>query len=476
MRMLPVLLLLAPLLVQCKKDDLVSDPNARRPLEGIDPSGGKDGSPSGLEAPDGGQDLKEQALDTVLSISLSDAEPAAAKDVAKTPQPAAPEDVVAAADEATAAEDAAPAAEADVQPAVPLPKATDPAGPQQVFDRFQALVKEAEIAKGTQLLEEWLKVAPKDQVNRTNLARTYIQLGQLESAVPHLAQLTSDKPDDSELWAHYARVLTKLGRHSQAVDAFQKSWGLKSDDVDVGLDYARTLSKVGRYGEAVAVLESAQRLGLKKEEVLAELAATLAVSGQYPKALEIYQRLQEMKPSLETALTLAQLAHKFQKCDDVVATLTPYEAKFTNEIPYLLLADCFKQREEWQAVEKWLSQAVGKTPDCYDCRVLLGDALSQRSLYAQAEPHYRKAVTLKPADHRAYLQLGQVLALQGKHKEAAVAMGQANERQPNDAAVLEPYCIELGASGQRDAAWRVWGQLNDVNPEAAKRIQSSLPK
>ncbi len=480
MRVALCLLLLSLLTAQCKKTDPGADVAARKSLDVKGPSAGLDVSPSGLSKPqpDALGDA-EQSLDTVLAISLKD--PA---DAATAP---ANEDVKTAPDSMNQAQDATPApadaAPADLLPDVPatakplnLPPPADPASPQIIFDRFQALVKEAEISEAIRLLEEWLKVAPKDSINRQNLARTYIQLGQFEPAIPHLAQLTTDKPQDGPLWAHYARALAKLERYSQANDAFRKAYDINTDDIDLVLDFSRSLGKSGRYSEASTILETGLKLNVRKDELLAEWAAILALAGQYPKALEIYQQVQGLKPTLENAITLAQLAHKFQKCDDVVAALTPFEAKFTTDVPYLLLSDCLSQRSEFPAAAIWLQKATTKIPGCVECELALGDALAMQKLFSQADPHYRKVLELKPADYRGHLQLGKSLGLQGKHIEAAEALAKANDRNPNFPEILEAYGNELALSSQAPLAWKVWSQLKELDAEAALRLKTLLEK
>lgn len=485
MRVAYSLVLLALLTAQCKKSDLRTDVAEKPGMDALAPSPGLDASPSGLAKPRPDvSDEAEQALDTVLSVNMRDAADAPSSPGELT---SSSSDAVAAADVSAASPDATALAQnavaGDVQEDVSaaptplqLPAATDASGPQIVFDRFQAHIKEAEFTQATHLLEEWLKLAPKDGINRQNLARTYLQMGQFEPAVTHLAVLTSDKPQDGELWAHYARSLAKLNRYTQANEAFKKAFEATPDDIDLCLDYARTLSKSGRYSEATAALESVVKLNVRKDEVLAELAAALALSGQYPKALDVYQQLQQMKPTVETAVALAQLAYKFERCDDAVGALTPFETRFADEVPYLILSDCLAKRGEHQAAAVWLQKAVAKTPTCLECELSLGDALANQKLYSQADPHYRKVIELKPSDFRGHFQLGKVLGLQGRHKEAAEALSQANDRNPNFPDILEAWGTELALSNQTQQGWKVWGQMKDLDPDAAARLKTLLER
>ena len=359
----------------------------------------------------------------------------------------------------------------------PLPAGpVDPAKSLKVYEEARKLIEQGKAKKATELFEEWLRVAPADKVNRQNLVHVYLSTGQDDAALLHLKILAEQDPNQVETWAALGRLQAKLGKHSQAAESLMLATGLAPADVDLALDLSREFAADREYVKAGAVLETILKRGKRENEILKELGAVLVLAGEYRTAWARYEKLQRLQPTYETALVLSQLAAREGKCNDVKDSLAGWDKEFKDEAPYLLLAGCALEAKDINKAQSYLSSAVEKNGQCFDCALKLGDVFFERRDWPNAAQFYAKAAELKPSEFWPHMQLGKSLANAGKHVEAARAFGSANERKPGDADVVFAWGIETVLSGDKATGWKIWGMLDELDKAKAAALKKELSK
>ena len=427
--------------------------------------------------------------DTGLAVAKpSDVEPVVATaDVRTQPEiVASPKDVV-----VGAAPDVAAEVPADVQSppdtveqpgdatvgdGAAKPPLVDAERSLKVYEEATKFIKEGKLESATQLLEEWLRATPMDLVNRKNLIHIYMQLKKYEQAELHLKFMAQQLEGEAEWWAHLGRVQNQLAKYAQAVESLEKAQELKPSDAALALDLARVYITRDQLEQARMVLQGALKLEDKQAEIMQELAAVLVELGEFNQAIQRYRKLQRVQPTYATALTMATIAMKYERCDDVVDALAGWKKEYADEKPVMLLGLCAMKEQEDEKAEKLFKAGLDFNDKCYDCALMLGDIYFVRSDWAQAITFYGKAAPLSPRDYRAFVQLGKALANSGMHIEATRALAAANERKPSDPDIVHMLGLELIKAGNKGDAWKVWGELEELDAAKAKELRKLLLK
>ena len=419
--------------------------------------------------------------------------PAATTDVVQPKDVVAPGDAKPGPTDAVAVSDVS--AGAPEKKDVPSPTAADvaaaadgvaagaPTGPaidrersRKVFDEATKLIKAGELEKATELLEEWLKLTPMDLTNRRNLIHIYMKLKKLEEAELHLKFMATELASEVEWWLHLGRVQAQLGKYSQAVESLEKALEISPRDLGIALDLARTHSKRKDWDAARKVLDKAMVAGKRTADLLRELAPVLVELGEYNSAFDAYRKLQRLEPSYDIALIMAKIAARHEKCPDVVDALVGWDKDFADETPFLLLGSCAMKKGERSVAEKYLLKGLEANKECFDCALWLGDILFDRKDWPRAIAYYGMAAPLRPQDYRPFNQLGKALANSDKHIEATRAFAKANERKPKDPEIVYMWGVEAVRSGQKGDAWKIWGQLEELDKARAAELRKMLTK
>ena len=386
-------------------------------------------------------------------------EPTAVPDVIEQPEVAA--DVTS----PDAAPDGTP-----VEEKLPLDKARS----KRIFEEALRLIEADKVDKATKILEDWLAMSPHDEINRRNLVHVYISVEQLDLAEPHLRYMVQAKPENAKSWAHLGRIQAQIGKLTQGAGSMAKALELDRNNVDVALDLGKMLAKLRRFDQATKVLETILVQGKRESEILNELGTILVETGENTRAYETYRRLQQVKPTYGTALTMATLGAKFSKCDQVSDALAGWDKDFTDEKPFLLLARCALKDKALLQAQKHLLAGLDKNKACYVCALQLGDVYFENGQWEPAVQYYAKAVEIDPKEWQPFNQLGKALANSGKHIEATRAFKAANERKPQDPDILFAWGVESLLAGNKADAWKIWGILDELDAAKGKDLKNML--
>lgn len=401
--------------------------------------------------------------------------PADVKEEPETPAPPPVTDVVTPPDLQTPAPaDAGAETLADVKKAPA--SLVDKDRSKLVFEQAKKFIEDDQVDKATQLLEEWLAIAPADAINRRNLIHVYVSLEKFSNAELHMRLLAEQNPDDQELWGHLGRAQARIGKLNKATKSLEKALELKPEDVDAALDLAKTQAKLRKFDKARSTLEAGLKWGKKEPELLTELGAVLVESGEYSTAYERYWQLQRIQPTYPVALILAQIAGKRQKCDDVQDSLAGWEKDFPDEAPFLLLAGCALKDKALLRTQNLLIGALEKNANCYDCALKLGDVYFENGQWEPAARFYEQASKLDPKDYRPFHQLAKAHANLGNHVDSARSFAAAAERDANNPEILYGWGVESVLAGNKADAWTIWGKLDELDTARAAKLKALLTK
>ena len=232
------------------------------------------------------------------------------------------------------------------------PESTDEMGNLgvQVLPRSRAdrrLLREATAAHDARVnvagAEMLVRHNPFSAETRTFLAASYVDVGRVADALPHLdvalgldprsansynelggARLAQGRlddasvafqraatlaPDDDRMHFNVGMVLARLGRPAEAATAFRRTIGINPGYADAHGELGVLLFAAGRRAEALTHLRHAVDLSPDEPRLQSDLGGALAASGQFDEATVHLQRALDLDPDFAAAReNLARLA------------------------------------------------------------------------------------------------------------------------------------------------------------------------
>jgi tetratricopeptide (TPR) repeat protein len=137
-----------------------------------------------------------------------------------------------------------------------------------------------DVEGGIRLYEEALRLKPDHPMANYNLAKTLIQQGRFQDAVPYLAQLANLFPERPVLRFDLARTLEEAGDLEGAVVAYMEGLAVDPKDVDARTRLGLNLLRLGRSAEAADSFRAALQTGTVAREAKRQLIGLLAVGSE----------------------------------------------------------------------------------------------------------------------------------------------------------------------------------------------------
>ena len=185
-------------------------------------------------------------------------------------------------------------APAPVPVAAPLPAAV----PKPVHPADAALAAAyasgaaADFRRAAELIEETLRLAPRDLPRRKALAWVYLdKLHAPAAAVPHFAMVVKLTPGDGGWWSLLAKAQAAAGDLEGAAASYERAAQDAPRDVWARYHLAGTLRTLGRSAEAEAAFREALRLEPQNRYVRREVARCAYAGGHKHEAAELARGL-----------------------------------------------------------------------------------------------------------------------------------------------------------------------------------------
>jgi len=234
-------------------------------------------------------------------------------------------------------------------------------------------------------------------IEQFNKGRALLARGDVQGALPLLAEAVSLNSGNALFRHTYAEALWKKGDLNDAIREYQAAAEILPE-LSYKLDYARTLINVGRDKDARSELERIVQAHPASVEAIQDLAGLLAKAGENEKALGYYKQVAEQRRSdLVFQQEYAQLLEKNGKPEDAAQV---YRSILTRQadarVTRTLLADLLTRQGNYDDAVKLYQEGLQRDPNVAMFQRGMGGALERAGRNAEAAEAYRAYAKLAP--------------------------------------------------------------------------------
>lgn len=165
------------------------------------------------------------------------------------------------------------------------------------------IARNGDPAKGVQLLERAIELAPNDVSSRFQLGTLSVVQKNFTVAREQLERCTRLAPDFADGWAHLSGLQSQLGDNSAALRTLEAGLAKCPQSPGLHLMRAQTLKKAGAVNESIAEYRESIRLRPNEADAYIELANFLIGLDQIDEALRLLQQSLEAEPANPAALS-----------------------------------------------------------------------------------------------------------------------------------------------------------------------------
>lgn len=274
-----------------------------------------------------------------------------------------------------------------------------------------------------------------------------------------LERALEELPGEPFLLMNYGLELVNSGQPEKALANYRRAFEAMSvqDRVNVVpetretllLQYCGQLLRGGLFEEAVRVLQS-------------PLAVEAGLSASLHFILGLAQL--ELKQPLEAA---QQMRHCLEKRGQ--PALAPIHKEIRTAAPRHCLALALAQMEQFEAAAEEFRLALAESPKSRPVRLDYARFQASRGQMVQAIQLLYELAAEKPDDLPVWVQGGQLALSRPEFLQVARNWtAEARRRAPHDAAILRQRAEALLLSGQADAAFPLWRELQPSGDPAAQ--------
>jgi predicted O-linked N-acetylglucosamine transferase (SPINDLY family) len=301
------------------------------------------------------------------------------------------------------------------------------------------------IGEAKRLYEDVLRLDPRSEAARANLAIIAAQQGDLQGAEALLRQALDLRPDDPVAWQNLGLLLQQQGRPADAVAAHGRAIALRPDYAEAHLALGTALMRQGSDEEALAALREALRRKPRYAEASNNIGVVLQRQGKLDEALSAYRSAAAWQPAYaEAHFNVGVILH--QKGDRDGA------------------ADAYRQ-------------VIALRPDLAEAFNNLGTVLQEQGLPAQALAAFDDAIKRRYGYAEAHFNRGVVLREQGRLEQALGAFRHAISLRKDYVAAINNAGVVLQELGRTDDAatgYRLILGLKPADAEAHNNLGAAL--
>lgn len=271
--------------------------------------------------------------------------------------------------------------------------------------------------RGIAMLEEAIRLDPRNAEAHANLGNACGTVGRLHDAVSHLAAALALAPHSAAFHASYGNALLDAGRPEQAARELATARTLDPGLANLSYNTANALAALGRDPEAAAEYEAALRQNPRDAEAHANYANLL-------------RRLQRLPAALQHARAAVACA--------------PASANAHNTLAIALMLTGQPQ----EALEHFRA-AAQLAPEKPESRRNLATALARTGHPDEALREFQTLLTLAPPTAEVHNNLGAVYAQLGRLEEARGQFSAALRLDPQNASARENLARTEAALARR---------------------------
>ena len=353
---------------------------------------------------------------------------------------------------------------------------------------------EAKVAAAEDIVQRYMAAKPLPDI-RMAYGRTLIGAQRFGDALAQMKAINLQTPEFADAWLLRGSLEAQEKGAPDAPASLQKYLSLVPSEQDGGEDSETSRGVV----QALFLLAQIAEQNAKPEEAMAYLqrikspqdqmrvtsrrAVLMARQGKIDEALRTIRSAPELQPEdVKTKLsTEIGLLRDVKRFDEAYALLgravKAYPDDTTFAYDQAMMAEKAGQKDE---MERLLRKLIAAAPDYYHAYNALGYALADRNVrLPEARQLIQKALEFAPNDPFIIDSMAWVEFRSGKLAEAQALLEKAFASR-KDAEIAAHLGEVLWASGQREAAVRVWRQGleqqsdNETLLETLKRLQPAL--
>jgi len=313
--------------------------------------------------------------------------------------------------------------------------------------KFQAAIAQYDAGRFPEAaaqLEALLPQAPESFQLHELLGLVYSAQFQDAKANPHLQKAVRLRPNDAAARSNLAASFMRLGQPDLAQEQFKKAAELEPENFDANHNLGESYVRSGKIPQAVPFLERAQHIEPSSYDNGYDLSLAYIVTGRLADARQLIHSLLEQKNTAELHNLLAQVE---EKGGQFVAAANEYEAAAHMDPSESNLFDWGSELLVHRTLEPAITvfqQAVERYPSSSRLLIALGMALYSRGNYDDAVKSLLKASDLAPADPRCYFFLSRAYDSSPSQADDVIQrFRRFAELQPKDALAQYYYAMSL---------------------------------
>jgi len=306
----------------------------------------------------------------------------------------------------------------------------------------------------TNLIHSTQLVASTNDAPRLRLARSFIERGQYNDAVPHLEKLLATFPAHPAARLELARVKLASNEPAAAVELLQPA-----------------LTNNYTAKSALLLLSQAkQRLGDTSAASLAARANAVPRSFEWPDPF--LREVQALLSDRQNLLDRVNALIMQQRLADAEGLLNQLLSRDPDNPEAILLFGRLRiQQRRCAEAEQILNRHLTLRTNSLQGFAQYGLALFCQDKFSEAIAAFRSTIALKPDFAQAHYNLGLALSRSGNSKEALESFRNALRCQPGDAAVQAAIAEELLRLGLVADAIREADQALQLDPRQPKALR-----
>ncbi|WP_258122642.1 tetratricopeptide repeat-containing sulfotransferase family protein [Mesorhizobium onobrychidis] len=182
-------------------------------------------------------------------------------------------------------------------------------------------------AEGLDLLEQSVRLQPKNPDFLNNLGTVMRDLGRVSAAVDFFRGAVAIRPDQLAARDNLGSSLKQLGQFEGAEEIYRGTIGRNPFHVRARIGLAETLQEAGRLEEALAVFREALAIRPKDADLLHGLGVGLMEKGNLGEAAEHFRQALAVDPGMARAWLMLTQVKRQQERDAELAGMEAQHAK-----------------------------------------------------------------------------------------------------------------------------------------------------
>jgi tetratricopeptide (TPR) repeat protein len=315
-----------------------------------------------------------------------------------------------------------------------------------------ALQQQNQVAEAIDALNIALAAWPDEAAWHHTLAQSYVDIGEMDLALPHYQQAVELEPEDRSYGLSLARHLQSLGVHHQAEEHFAHALEAFPLDADVWRQAGFASLAIGDNDEALVRFRRASELAPEDPGSRVGAARAAQAGGQLATALQWASQAVDLAPDNSEALMgWADILAAQGKHDKALSAYQRAEASMADpSVAQRARSTLFLHTGRPEAAVLDLKKVIVSRPEDETAWSSLAEAYERSGELDQAVEAVRKALTISPGDAPHRLTMARLSRKTGQLDHALAELSTLQVEQPDDADVA--YEIGRVHEARRDLA------------------------